>query len=96
MSTPSIPPPPGPDVPTQPHPRPQADDPFKGPFAPPEIVQPQPGTAPENPALPHPAGPPAPSPGPHNTADLGRRSREAVAYSGTDSESPIPRVAVVV
>ena len=61
MNAPSIPPPPGPDVPTQPHPTPLPDDPLKGPTLPPDIGQPG---APENPTLPHPVNPPSPSPAP--------------------------------
>ena len=64
MDMPFFPPPPGPDVPTQPHPAPRPDDPLKGPVLPPDIAAPQPGTAPENPALPHPVTPPGPTPAP--------------------------------
>ena len=60
MSTQRIPPPPGPDIPTQPHPTPLPDDPLKAPVDP-GIEQP---AAPENPALPRPVNPPSPTPAP--------------------------------
>jgi hypothetical protein len=63
MSSPHTPPPPGPDVPTRPHPAPLPDDPLKGPAAPPDVEQPLP-TTPENPALPRPVHPPGREPAP--------------------------------
>ncbi len=62
MPAPQIPPPPGPDVPTQPHPLPH--EPAQAPFAPPDLEQSRPGTAPENPALPHRVAPPTEPPVP--------------------------------
>src|SRR5688500_6210210 len=43
MSNPRIPSPPGPDVPTQPHPVPRPGD-TPSPVAPPDLEQPQPGS----------------------------------------------------
>jgi hypothetical protein len=55
MSAPFCPAPPGPDVPTQPHPVPRSAEPGT---IPPDVNPPRPGTAPEQPALPYPVTPP--------------------------------------
>jgi hypothetical protein len=64
MSTPQFPSPPGPDVPTQPHPLPRPSAPAQTPLVPPDLDQPRPGTPAENPALTHPVIPPSPPPAP--------------------------------
>ena len=80
MSSPHIPPPPGPDVPTQPHPAPLPDDPLKGPGAPPENRANRQPTIPENPALAA-SGPTAdPGAGPGRAADLGLTHPTPAAY----------------
>ncbi|MBY0456901.1 MAG: hypothetical protein K2V38_06160 [Gemmataceae bacterium] len=57
VSMPHVPPAPGPDVATQPHPTPKPDP------IPPTEVDP-PTRTPENPAIPYPVHPPAPPPAP--------------------------------
>ena len=51
--------PPGPDVPTQPHPLPKPSEPGT---LPPDVNPPRPGTSPEQPAVPYPVNPPEPPP----------------------------------